>query len=335
MKMVGYLLAFLLIFIPAADALSITEGQAAIDFKVSGLDGHTISLGEQHGKTVVLVYWKVGQEMSLQALKDIAEIDGQPQKKGVQVISVIADSDDRENAKNIVSENGIGFPVAIDAERTIYGSYGIRVYPTTMIVDRDGKLVYVVASHPQNYKTLLRAYLGKALGELDEAGLEKAISAQEITEDHADAEMNRLYNLALKFNKSGMTGMAIGTAKKAVDAKPDAIKAQILLGYFHLKNADPDSALGVFENILKVDPQSRDAKTGLGSALVEKGDADRALTVLNEALATNPYPQWTYYELGRVYELKGDKDNSLKMYKKAMQKLIDEQVLPEDLSNCK
>jgi len=335
MKIVSYVLAFFLMCVPAANALNISEGQSVADFTATTLDGRSISLNALHGKAVVMVYWKTGQEMSLQALEDIKEVAGRFRKEGVQVIAVIPDSDDRDKAKKIIRGNNIKFPVALDPERAIYGAYGIRVYPTTMIVDRDGKLAYAIAGHSQDYKKFLKGYLGKTVGELDETGLEKAISTEAIVEDHAASEMNRLYNLALKFNRAGMTDMAISNAAKAVAAKPEAVKAQVLLGFLQLKNDDPDSALAVFEKALQDDPKSRDAMTGLGSALVAKGNADRALSVLNGALMTNPYPQWTYYELGKAYELKGDKDKAIRMYKKAMAKFIDEQVLPEDLSNCK
>jgi len=335
MMLVGFLLAFLLAFHPAAEALGISEGQTVADFRATALDGRSISLSEQQGKVVVFVYWKTGQSRSLPALKEINEVASHLEKKGVQVIAAIADSDDRVKAKNIIRENNFKFPVILDSDRTIYSAFEIRVYPTTLIVDREGKLAFAISSHPPNFQKLLKGHLGKVLGELDDAGLEKVISTEEITEDPAAAKMTRLYGLALKFSKAGMLELAISNAEKAVDVRPEAVKAQVLLGFLHLKNDDADSALAVFEKALQTDPQSHDAMTGLGSALVAKGSADQALDILNKALVLNPYPQWTYYQLGRAYELKGDKDNSLAMYKKAMEKLIDEQVLPADLSNCK
>lgn len=334
MRIVGFFLAILLMFHPTAEALGISAGQDVPDFRATTLDGRGISLSEQRGEVVVIVYWKTDRGRSLPALKDINEVVDSFAKKGVKVIAVIPDSDDRETAKSILRENNFNFPVVLDPDRKIYSQYEIRVYPTTIIVNRQGKLDFAIMSHPQGFKKLLAAHLGKTLGELDEAGLEKAIATEPIAADPAASKMNRLYNLALKFSKSSMMELAISNAVKAVEAQPEAIKAQVLLGFLHLKNDDAESAFVVFADALKIDPQSRDAMTGLGSALVEKGAADRALAVLTEALVTNPYPQWTYYELGRVYALQGDKDNSLAMYKKAMEKLIDGQVLPADLSNC-
>ena len=334
MNIVGCFMTLLLIFIPMGKALALSAGQESPEFGAMTLNGASISSKDHPGKVLVVVYWRTDQERSLLALKDIGQIVSGLENKTVQVITVIADDDDRDQAKRITTENNIKFPVALDPDRKIYSAFEIRIYPTTLIIDQDGKLAFAIPSHPPNYRKLVNGHIRNALGELDDAGMEKSISTEKIPEDKASAEMNRLYNLALKFDKSGMFDMAISTAAKAISAKPESSKAQILLGFLHLKNDDADSAIAVFENALKIDPTSHDAMSGLGGALVEKGDLDRALEVLNGAVVNNPYPQWTYYQLGRAYEQKNDKDNSIEMYKKAMQKLINKQVLPASLSQC-
>ncbi|MHA2055737.1 MAG: tetratricopeptide repeat protein, partial [Candidatus Hodarchaeales archaeon] len=74
---------------------------------------------------------------------------------------------------------------------------------------------------------------------------------------------------------------------------------------------------------------------GLGGALILKGDIDRALEILTDATVANPYPQRTYYELGRAYELKGEQDKALEMYKKAIEKIINNKILPSSIFKCK
>ena len=69
--------------------------------------------------------------------------------------------------------------------------------------------------------------------------------------------------------------------------------------------------------------------------MILKGDIDRAIEILDDAAVANPYPQMTYYELGKAYELKGEKDKSIEMYKKAIKKIIDKQILPSSISRCK
>jgi tetratricopeptide (TPR) repeat protein len=192
-----------------------------------------------------------------------------------------------------------------------------------------------IPSHPLTYKKILTGYIKKDLGEIDEVGLQKAISPHKKIKDEASVAALRMYNLALKFTKSGMLDMAINTAVKSVEAKPEMAKTHILIGFLYLETKKPDKALEAFNRAIELDPLSNDAKTGLGGALILKGDIDDAIEILESAAVTNPYPQMTYYELGKAYELKGEKDKSIEMYKKAIEKIIKKQILPASISKCK
>ena len=224
--------------------------------------------------------------------------------------------------------------MVVDSERQLYSNYGIRVYPSTIIIDTEGKFVHGVPSHPLSYKMILEGYIKKALGEIGEAELRDIIHPHKEKKDRASLESLRLYNLALKFTRSGMLELAIDTVKKSVEAKPEMVKSHILLGFLYLETGETDKALEVFNRALELDSHSKDAKTGLGGALVLKGDTDRAIEILDDAAATNPYPQMAYYELGKAYEQKGDKDKSIEMYKKAIEKIIKKNILPSAISKC-
>ena len=329
-------LAVFLLFTPAAEAISISGGERAPDFTLSSVEGKTISLSEYKGRIVVLVYWRTDQKRSLLALKDINDIlEKLKGKKKVQVASVIAGSDNREEAMDIFTRNKLGYPLLIDSDRQLYSDYGIRVFPSTVIIDREGIVAYAIPGHPLSYKTRLRGFIKKTLGEIDESELEETLSPHREKKDKAALEALRLYNLALKFTDSGLLDLAINTAIKSVEAKPEMANPHILLGFLYLEMKDADNALESFNKAIELAPQSHDAKTGLGGALILKGDIDRAIEILNAAAVVNPYPQMTYYELGKAYELKDEKDKSIEMYKKAIKKIIDKQILPSSISRCK
>ena len=328
-------LAVFLLFTPAAEAISVSGGEHAPGFTLSSVEGKTISLSDYKGRVAVLVYWRTGQKRSLLALKDINDILKKFKGKNVQVATIIAGSDNREEAVNIFTENRLEYPLLIDSDRQLYGDYGIRVFPSTVIIDRKGIVAYAIPGHPLTYKTRLRGFIKKALGEINESELEKTISPHREKKDKAVLEALRLYNLALRFTDSGLLDMAINAAIKSVEAKPEMIGSHILLGFLYLEMKEADKALESFNKAIKLAPQSNDAKTGLGGALILKGDIDRAIEILDDAAVANPYPQMTYYELGKAYELKGEKDKSIEMYKKAIKKIIDKQILPSSISRCK
>lgn len=335
MRFLLFLLVSVLFFSPFAEAVSISAGGDAPDFTLGSTEGQSFSLSEYRDRPVVVIYWRTGQKRSLLALKEANDILRELRKKDIKIVSVIADSDDKDKAEETFRENEIEYPLFVDNGRQMYSDYGIRVYPTTIVIGKEGKLAHVIPSHPLTYKKFLKAYIRKALGEIDDEGLKEAISIKQEVRDKPTLEALRLYNLALKFTQSSMYDLAINTLDKSVTAKPEMLKSHILLGFLYLETSETEKALDEFNKALELDPDSKDAKTGLGGALVLNGDADNAIKILDEAAFANPYPQMAYYELGKAYELKGDNEKSIEMYKKAISKIIKKNILPSAISKCK
>jgi tetratricopeptide (TPR) repeat protein len=333
--MIPILLLFLLIPFTYAGAVSIPMGGIAPDFTLSSVEGKKVSLNEYRGKTVVLIYWKTAQDRSLLALEDGMDIFKRYRGKGVHVIGLIAEADKQEKIRRIIKDHKIDFPVLLDLDRRVYGDYGIRVYPSTIIINKDGKLAYDIPGHAPTYKMILEGYLQYMLGEIDKERLKEIISPHKDVKDKLALKAERRYNLALQFAEAGLIKQAMESVKETIELKPDIAKPHILLGFLFLQIKDADMALQEFSKAIEIDPLSHDAKTGLGGALVMKGDIDRAIEVLSEAVVANPHPQRAYYELGIAYELKGEKDRAIEMYKKAIERVFKKRLLPPSLSKCK
>lgn len=327
--------AFIILFSPVSYAINIPAGERAPDFNLTSLKGDHQSLSKNDGKVTVLIYWRTDHKRSLLALKDANDVIKKLEGKNVRVITIVAGNDMLDLVKSTVINNKIDFPVVVDLERQFYSDYGIRVYPTTVIVDKEGIITHSIPSHPLTYKNLFEGYIMKALGEINESKLNDILSPHNDKMDKTLIESLRLYNLAMKFMENGMLELAANSVRKSIEVKPDLLKSRILLGFLYLEMEDSDSALTSFNKALELDPNSNDAKTGLGGVLIIKGDLDKAIEILNDAAVTNPYAQMTYYELGKAYELKGEKDKSIEMYKKAIEKIIHKQILPTSISKCK
>lgn len=327
-------LIFMILLSPVSYAINIPAGEKAPDFNLTTLEGERLSLSRNDGKTTVLIYWRTEHKRSLLALKDARDVIKKLKGKNVRVITIVAGNETLPLVKSTAAENKIDFPVVVDHGRQFYSDYGIRVYPTTVIVDKDGIITHSIPSHPLTYKKLFEGYILKSLGEIDDSKLNDMLSPHNAEVDKSLLEALRLYNLAMKFTENGMIELAGNSARQSIEVKPDLLKSHILLGFLYLELKDPDSALKTFNKALELDHHSNDAKTGLGGALIIKGKLDEAIEILNDAAATNPYAQMTYYELGKAYELKGEKDRSIEMYKKAIEKIIHKQILPSSISKC-
>ncbi len=332
---VSCLLLAVVSFSGVIDAITISIGEQAPDFTLSSVDGSTVSLSDFRGTVVVLFYFRSGQKQSDIALGEINSMRKSYEEKGIQFIGIRAESEKKDNIRETMNKSDIDFPVLLDLKRDVYGSYGIRVYPTTLIIDRDGKFIYGLPGHALTYKNALEGHLKFILGEINEKEMEGIVHPHQKHIDEAILMAHRKYNLALKFTEARLFDQAIEFVKQSVEAKPDMTKSHILLGFLYLDARETDNAVEQFDTALHIDPSSHDAGTGLGGALIESGEIDRAIKVLNEALLMNPYPERTFFELGRAYELKGDKENAIAMYKKSLGKINDHHVLPSSIAHCR
>lgn len=327
-------LVFLLLFAPLSNAISIPIGASAPDFSLSNTDEDTISISNFKDKNLILLFWRTGQKRSAMALKDTDDILQKYGEKDVSAICIIQRSDDQVEAAKMIKDNEITCPLLVDSDRNAYGDYGVRVFPTTVLVNKDGAIAYDIPSHPLTYKIKLDGYIRRMLGEINDEELENIMSPQKEKKDAATLEAMRLHNLAMKFVKMRMFDQAVSTAVKSVEAKPDLIEPITLLGFLYLETDEAEKALETFNKAVKLAPESNDIKTGLGGALILNKEYDRAIEILEGATVANPYAQMTYYELGKAYELKGDQDKSIAMYKKAIEKIVKKQILPSSISKC-
>lgn len=316
-------------------AITVKAGDTAPDFTLNSIEDEAITLSKFRDTIVVLLYLKSEQSRSLEAMKDIQSLFGQYRSKGIQVVGVTAEAGERESILKIAEEYNLDFPILIDSERDVYGDYGIRVYPSTVIIDREGTVAYSIPGHSLSYKVKMDGRFRYLLGEISEEELKTVMSPKKEVKDDALIKAERRYNLALTFTSSRLNDQAVMMVKQSIMAKPDFAKSHILLGFLLLEDGEADEAYDAFSKALDITPDSKDAKTGLGSALIVKGELDRAIEILSEAASLNPNAQRTFYELGNAYNLKGDVTKSAEMYKIAIEKLIHKHILPSSLSRCK
>jgi peroxiredoxin len=326
---------FILLILPsAAFGISLEFGTKAPDFELSSVKNESFALSQYKGSIVILVYVRPDQKRSLTALKDLQELLEKHGDKGVKVLAITAESAEEE-IKNIIEDLEIEFPLLLDTDRDVYGGYGIRVYPTTLILDREGILVDVLSGYALTYKIKIDGALQYRLGEIDKQKLRELIMPTKEEKDEAAIHAERRYNLALSLSRSRNVNHAIVMAKRSLEDKPDFIQSHVLLGFLYLEKNEMDLAIDRFRTALNIDPKSKDAKTGLGSALLQKGEIESAMNILSAALSSNPYPERTYYELGKVYSKKGNSDMAIDMFKKALEKAMKKGVLPRQISKCK
>ena len=131
------LLIVLLAQSPVCGFRNLKEGEKSPDFKLKDLDGKTHSLSQYKGKVVIVVYWRPGQDRSLNALKALKSLQETFSDQPVQVLAITKDTD-RSTIKDLRKSLELPFPLLLDSKEEVYSQFGVFVFPSTALIDRKG-----------------------------------------------------------------------------------------------------------------------------------------------------------------------------------------------------
>ncbi len=112
----------------------------AKDFTLNDLRGSTVTMKDFRGKVVFLNFWAswcgpCRDEMpSMELLWQILQDDD-------FVILAVDVRETKDEVTSFIEENDYTFPVLLDSWGQVANMYDVRAYPTTFLVDREGKVV--------------------------------------------------------------------------------------------------------------------------------------------------------------------------------------------------
>ena len=115
-------------------------GAAAPDFRLETLDKKRFYLNEQRGKVVVLVFWTTTCSVCKGEMVELKELDRDLRSQGAVVAAVCADPEDLDAVRRIAEGLGLGYPVLLDRRGQVSADYGVRVFPTTVVVGPAGRV---------------------------------------------------------------------------------------------------------------------------------------------------------------------------------------------------
>lgn len=102
------------------------------------------SLGELHGKVVMVDFWTLGCINCQRALPHVVDLYDKYKNEGFVVIGVhapeFAYERKRENIIASIEKFGITYPVVLDNDFRIWKNYNNRYWPAQYIIGRDGTL---------------------------------------------------------------------------------------------------------------------------------------------------------------------------------------------------
>lgn len=143
-----------------------SNGANSIDFpstKFKTFDMLPTSAAEHiNGKLVLLDFWASWCEPCKDSLPFFAELENRYSKQGLQVIAVSVD-EDLKAANAFVAKNKLPLKFLWDENKRVAKNLGLMAIPTTLLVDKSGKIIYQERGFSGSSKTKLEDQVRKAL----------------------------------------------------------------------------------------------------------------------------------------------------------------------------
>ena len=141
----------------------IHAGDVAPDFTVEMLDGSRVTLSALRGKVVLVNFWATWcppcrQEMS-HLQKDV--IDRFAGKDFV--VLPISRGEERKTVETFIQKMGYTFPIGLDGDQSIYKKYASNYIPRSVVVGKDGKVVYVAVGYDEEIAKAIDNAIAEAL----------------------------------------------------------------------------------------------------------------------------------------------------------------------------
>jgi len=134
----------------ASAAAALTSGPAP-DFTLHSVAGANLRLQEQRGQVVMLNFWASWCAPCRQEMPQLDRLYEKYHAAGFQLLGVNVDEDAR-NAAGVSSKLGLHFPVLLDTEKRVSHLYDLSTMPSTVLIDRDGRVRYIHRGYKDGYE---------------------------------------------------------------------------------------------------------------------------------------------------------------------------------------
>lgn len=124
---------------PGAAASSVI-GTEAPDFTLADASGHSYHLRDLRGKVVVLDFWASWCGPCRESMPFFQAMQDQYGPRGVIVLGLDG-GEDAETVTDFAKTTKYTFPLLVGGEPTVSSQYFVDAYPTSLVIDRDGKIL--------------------------------------------------------------------------------------------------------------------------------------------------------------------------------------------------
>jgi cytochrome c biogenesis protein CcmG/thiol:disulfide interchange protein DsbE len=136
-----------------------------LGFELAGQNGK-VSLREHAGKVVYVDFWASWCGPCKQSFPFMNDLHKKYSAAGLRIIAINVDKE-KEDAQKFLSKNPTQFTLAFDAEGTVPTQYLVKGMPSSYLIGRDGKLIYIHKGFKAQDQAEIEAKIRTALGVKD------------------------------------------------------------------------------------------------------------------------------------------------------------------------
>jgi thiol-disulfide isomerase/thioredoxin len=125
-----------------ATATDSAVGSTMPAYKAELLDGKPFDIAAERGNVVFLNLWATWCGPCRQEIPELQKLHNEYAAQGFKVVGVSLDESGKDTVQQFVTENSMTYPVALDPEGKLANVFQTTGIPTSVLIDRSGKIVW-------------------------------------------------------------------------------------------------------------------------------------------------------------------------------------------------
>jgi peroxiredoxin len=157
-----YFIVMGVISLSMSTASAAKVGDLAPNFTLKSTTGANFRLSELRGEVVMINFWATWCPPCRQEMPVLEKLYSRYRNLGFQLLGVSIDEKSAK-AKNMAKRLKVNYPILFDSAKSVSELYDVDAMPTTVMVDRDGRVRHIyrgyLPGHEGKYRANIRGLL--------------------------------------------------------------------------------------------------------------------------------------------------------------------------------